>query len=286
MRPLDFLILTKPRLNLLVLLTTLVGMHLAAPDGVPIANLLHTLLGTAFVAGGAAALNQVLERDTDSLMHRTRTRPLPGGRLKTSVSIGFGLLLSFIGLFELLWAVNILAATVAGITLVSYLFLYTPLKQRTWLSTLVGAFPGALPPVIGWSAVTGDITLPAITLFGIVFVWQIPHFFAIAWIHREDYARADIPLLPVLEPDGQSTGRQAYLYAALLLPISLTPALTGLGSSYYVITAVTLGVVLLAFSIRFAKQLSIETARHLFLASITYLPLLWSALVIDHLWLP
>ena len=176
----DFLALTKPRLNFLVLITTLGGLYLASPTGVPVWILLHTLLGTALVAGGAAALNQVWERETDALMRRTQRRPLPAGRLGVVESRWFGLALSAAGLIELATQVNVLSAAVAGATLVSYVLVYTPLKIRTSLSTLVGAIPGALPPVIGWAAATNSISLPAIVLFGIVFFWQMPHFLAIA----------------------------------------------------------------------------------------------------------
>jgi protoheme IX farnesyltransferase len=186
----DFISLTKPRLNLLVLITTLAGLYLASPSGVDTALLLNTLAGTALVAGGAAALNQVWERRTDALMRRTNTRPLPSGRLGVADGTWFGVLLSVGGLSELAIGVNATAATVAAATLISYVLVYTPLKPRTSLATLVGAIPGALPPVIGWSAATGRISLPALVLFGIVFFWQMPHFLAIAWLFRDDYANA------------------------------------------------------------------------------------------------
>jgi protoheme IX farnesyltransferase len=281
----DFLALTKPRLNLLVLLTTLGGLYLGAPDGVAPVLLFHTLIGTALVAGGASALNQVWERDTDGLMRRTRTRPVPDGRLQAAEGLRFGLLLSAIGLVQLALGVNLAAALVAAATLGSYVLLYTPLKRRTWLSTLIGAFPGALPPVIGWAAATGRIDVAALTLFGIVFFWQIPHFLAIAWLYREDYARAGLPLLPVIEPDGRSTGRQALIYAVLLVPVSVSPAATGLAGTAYVAVAVVLGAALVALSVTFARERSTTAARRLFLASIAYLPLLWAVLVVDRLWL-
>jgi protoheme IX farnesyltransferase len=281
----DYLALTKPRLNLLVLLTTLAGMYLAAPDGVAPLTLLHALVGTALVAGGASALNQVWERDTDGLMRRTRIRPLPDGRLHAGEGARFGIALSIAGLAQLAAGVNALSAAVAAVTLASYVLLYTPLKRRTWLSTLVGAFPGALPPVIGWAAATGEITAGAATLFAIVFLWQMPHFLAIAWLYREDYARAGLPLLPVIEPDGRSTGRQAFAYAAALLPASVAPAFFGLGGLVYVVAALALGAALLVLSAQFALDRSSTSARRLFLASITYLPILWALLVADRLWL-
>jgi heme o synthase len=281
----DFLTLTKPRLNLLVLITTLGGMYIAAPDGVAPLLLLHTLIGTALVAGGASALNQVWERDTDLLMRRTRTRPVPDGRLQPAEGTRFGILLSIAGLAQLAAFVNVLAAAVAAVTLASYVLLYTPLKRRTWLSTLIGAFPGALPPVIGWAAATGTISAGAVTLFAIIFFWQIPHFLAIAWLYREDYARARLPLLPVLEPDGRSTGRQAVAYAAVLLPASIAPAFVGLAGPVYVAVAFVLGATLLALSMHFARERSMVAARRLFYASIIYLPILWAVLVADSLWL-
>ena len=281
----DFVTLTKPRLNFLVLITTLAGMYLGAPEGVPLAILVHGLVGTALVAGGAAALNQVWERETDSLMRRTRLRPIAGGRLRIADGTWFGILLAGTGLVELMWEVNTLSAAVAAATLVSYVLVYTPLKKRTSLATLIGAVPGALPPVIGWAAATGTISIPAIVLFGIVFLWQMPHFLAIAWLYRDDYEHAGIPLLPVLEPDGRRTGQQALLYAAALWPVSLLPAVVGIADAPYSIVATVLGFGLIALSALFARDRTTKTARHLFLYSITYLPLLWAALVIDRLWL-
>jgi protoheme IX farnesyltransferase len=281
----DFLALTKPRLNLLVLLTTLGGLYLAAPQGVAPLVLLHTMLGTALVAGGASALNQVWERDTDGLMHRTRTRPVPDGRLTPTESTRFGILLSIVGLVELALGVNVISAIVAAITLATYVLVYTPLKRRTWWSTVIGAFPGALPPVIGWAAATGHISLAAATLFAIVFFWQMPHFFAIAWLYREDYARARLPLLPVVEPDGRSTGRQALAYAVVLLAVSITPSFVGLAGPVYATAAAVLGVALVGLTLQFARERSTRSARRLFLASIVYLPILWTVLVADRLWL-
>jgi len=284
-RLVDFVALTKPRLNLLVLVTTLAGLYLASPAGVEAGLLVNTLAGTALVAGGAAALNQVWERRTDALMRRTNMRPLPGGRLGTSEGAWFGVLLSAIGLAQLGVAVNATAAAVAGATLISYVLVYTPLKLRTPLATLVGAIPGALPPVIGWSAATGRISLEALVLFGIVFFWQMPHFLAIAWLYRDDYANAAIPLLPVLEPDGRRTGQQALVYSAALWPVSLLPAAVGLAGVPYVIVATVLGLLFVWLALRFARARSMATARALFLFSITYLPLLLGALVADRLWI-
>ena len=188
-------------------------------------------------------------------------------------------------MLELVLAVNITAAWVAAVTLISYVLFYTPLKTRSSLSTLVGAVPGALPPVIGWAAANGRIDLPAIVLFGIVFFWQMPHFLAIAWIHRADYARAGIPLLPVLEPDGRRTGQQALQYSLALGPVSLMPVLVGIAGPVYAAVAVLLWGAMLLVTTRFARDRSNEHARAVFLFSLAYLSLLWMALVIDRLWL-
>jgi protoheme IX farnesyltransferase len=281
----DFVALTKPRLNLLVIVTAIAGLYLAAPEGVPASILLHTLIGTALVAGGAAAFNQVWERDTDLLMKRTQGRPVPSGRMTATEGIWFGLVLSVAGVADLALAVNAMAASVAALTLLTYVLIYTPLKRRTSLATLIGAVPGALPPVIGWTAATGTLSLEPLVLFGIVFLWQMPHFLAIAWLYRDEYAAAGIPLLPVLEPDGRRTGRQALLYAAALWPVSLMPALLGLAGSAYLALATLLGGGLIVLAARFARRRTMLSARQLFLFSIIYLPLLWGALVADRLWI-
>jgi protoheme IX farnesyltransferase len=281
----DYATLAKPRLNLLVLLTTVAGLYLASPSGVPGWILLHTMVGTALVAAGAAALNQVWERRTDALMRRTHGRPLPAGRLGVSEGTAFGVLLSVAGLVQLTFGVNVISAAVAAATLISYVLVYTPLKTRTSLSTLVGAIPGALPPVIGWAAATRDISLPSLVLFGIVFFWQMPHFLAIAWMFRDDYARAGIPLLPVLEPDGRRTGQQVLIYTATLWPVSLLPVVLAMAGMAYLLVATALGLVFLSLAVRFARQRSMTRARTLFLFSITYLPLLLAALVADRLWI-
>jgi protoheme IX farnesyltransferase len=217
-------------------------------------------------------------------MMRTRARPVAAGRLSTGEGTLFGALLSIAGLIQLAAAVHPVPALVAAITLISYVFAYTPLKRRSSLATLVGGIPGALPPVIGWSAATGSVTVPALVLFGIVFLWQMPHFLAIAWLHRDDYERAGVPLLPVLEPDGRSTGRQALLYAAALWPVSLLPALVGLAGMPYSVVATVLGLVFVALAWEFARRRSIAAARRLFAFSLLYLVLLWTALVVGRVW--
>ena len=278
----DFLSLTKPRLNFLVLLTTLAAYSLGADGSSALMLLIHTLVGTALVAGGASALNQVWERETDRLMRRTRLRPVASLRLSSKEAQFFGLALNLLGIVELWLFVNPLTAIVAAFTSASYMLFYTPLKTRSSLSTIVGALPGALPAVIGWTAATNTLSIEAWVLFGIVFMWQMPHFLAIAWMYRDEYAAAGIQLLPVIEPDGRSTGRQAVIYTAALIPASLMPTLVGLASPWYLIGAITLGAVLMLFAVRFSSTRTIDAARRLFFGSILYLPLLWTILVLDH----
>jgi protoheme IX farnesyltransferase len=239
-------------------------------------------VGTAFVAGGAAVLNQVAERETDALMERTRTRPLPAGRVALHEARVFGITLAFAGLAVLLAAANALAALLALVTLGIYLFIYTPIKRQSPVATLVGAIPGALPPLIGWAAANGAATLGGWTLFAIVFLWQIPHFMAIAWLFRDDYRRARFPMLPVIEPDGRRAGRQAVIFTLALVPVSLVPGFTGVAGEAYLAAALVLGLVLLALAWRFAAERSDVNARRLFVGSITYLPLLWAAMVLNH----
>lgn len=278
----DFLALTKPRLNFLVLVTTIAAFYLGGGVNLPLVLLFHTAIGTALVAGGASALNQVWERDTDRLMRRTRLRPLPDLRLTPQEALRFGLVLSLAGIAQLALGVNVLTGIIAAVTLVSYVLVYTPMKLHSSLSTIVGAFPGALPAVIGWTAATNSLSMGGWTLFGIVFIWQMPHFLAIAWMFRDDYERAGFPLLPVIEPDGHSTGRQMVLYSAALVPVSFLPTVVGLATAWYLVGAVALGAILLVLSLEFAATRNLASARRLFFGTILYLPLLWTALVIDH----
>jgi heme o synthase len=278
----DYVSLTKPRLNTLILVTSAAAYFLGDGQRLPVLQLFHTLVGTALVAGGASALNQHWERDTDRLMRRTRLRPLPAARLHPEDALWFGVALSALGLAQLFVFVNPLTSAIAASTLLSYVLLYTPLKTRTSLSTIVGAVPGALPALLGWTAATNDLSAGGWVLFGIVFMWQMPHFLAIAWMFRDDYANAGIPLLPVIEPDGRSTGRQTVLYAAGLIPVSLLPLAAGIASAYYLIGALTLGAILLVLSLEFASSRSMASARRLFYGTILYLPLLWIALLADH----
>jgi protoheme IX farnesyltransferase len=278
----DFVTLTKPRLNFLVLLTTAAAYSLGAGPEDTLIDLGHTLLGTFLVAGGAAALNQVWERQTDRLMRRTRQRPLADQRMPVSHGVAFGIALTAIGAAELAYFLNPLSSAVALLTTASYIFFYTPLKLRTSLSTIAGALPGALPAVIGWAAATNTLSIEGWVLFGIVFMWQMPHFLAIAWMYRDEYARAGMPLLPVIEPDGRSTGRQAVLYTAALIPLSMMPTGVGLASVWYLAGALTLGAILMVMSLEFSLKRDTATAKRLFFGSIIYLPILWALLVFDH----
>jgi protoheme IX farnesyltransferase len=278
----DYIALTKPRLNFLVVLTSAAGYYLgaiASPDWIAMAR---AVLGTALVAGGAAVLNQVYERRTDALMRRTRMRPLPDGRVGADEARIYGIVLSAAGLAILTVTTNAVATVLAAATLVVYLIVYTPMKRRSSGATLVGAVPGALPALIGWAAARGAVTFGGWTLFAIVFLWQIPHFMAIAWMYRDDYRSAGFPMLPVVEPDGRRTGRQALIYTIALVPVSLLPAYAGVSGTIYLIVAALLGAAMLWLSARFARERSEAAARALFFGSITYLPLLWAAMVLDH----
>jgi protoheme IX farnesyltransferase len=280
-RAADFLEMTKPRITSLVLATTAVGFYLGAQTRVSLIILGNTLLGTALVAAGASALNMWLERSRDSRMQRTVNRPLPAGRLQSREAMIFAVALSAIGIISLIVFVNALTGLLAAATLLSYVFLYTPLKTRTWLCTLVGAVPGAMPPLIGWAAATGDLSLGAWVLFAIVFFWQLPHFFAIAWIYREDYARAGFPMLAVIDGTGGRTSRQASLYLAALLIVTLIPNGIGLAGTVYLAGAILLGLSFLAFGLLFARRRDQVSARHLFIASVCYLPALLTLLIVD-----
>jgi len=282
-RAADFFALTKPRLNFLVVITAAVGYYLGAWRDLNVMKLVEAIAGTALVAGGAAGLNQVYERETDGLMWRTRKRPVAAGRVTVNEAIIFSLALAGGGLTMLAAGANLLAASLALMTLISYNAVYTPMKRHSQLSTLVGAVPGALPPMIGWAAAQGRLTPEAWALFAIVFVWQIPHFMAIAWLYRDDFRRAGFPLLPVVNPDGNRAGRQAVIFAILLLPISLAPFLLHAAGPIYAAGAIAGGLGILGLSLSFASLRTDERARRLFLASITYLPILWVLLIADRL---
>ena len=278
-RAADYVTLAKPRLNLLVVASTLVGYVMGDGDMADVLRVVAMVGGTALVAGGASAFNQVFERRTDALMRRTRLRPMADGRMSPQDASLYAAVLSLAGLAALAVFVNTLSALVALATLVSYAAIYTPLKLRTSFSTVIGAIPGALPPVIGWAAATNGLGRGAWILFGILFLWQLPHFLAIAWIYREDYARAGFPMLPVIEPDGRSTARQSVLYAAALLPLSLAPTLVGITTTYYFVAALVLTLGFLALTLQFARTRSVADARRVFFGSIVYLPILWVLMI-------
>ena len=278
-RTADYVILAKPRLNMLVVASAMVGYVMGGGPLWDVRLVLMTLIGTALVAGGASAFNQVIERLPDAQMERTRLRPMADRRLRPSEGLAFASLMSATGLAILALGVNPLASAVAAATLLTYAAIYTPMKTRTSFATVVGAVPGALPPVIGWAAATGTLSSGGWVLFGIVFLWQLPHFLAIAWMYREDYARAGFAMLPVLEPDGRSTARQAVVYAAALLPMSLAPTIAGMTTTTYFVGALILTVIFLGLAIRFALTRHRTDARLLFFGSITYLPLLWVLMI-------
>jgi protoheme IX farnesyltransferase len=279
----DFVALVKPRLNVLVVASSAAGFYLGAPTPLDFGAMAIAVVGTAFVAGGAAALNQVYERDTDALMRRTRLRPLPDGRITPRDGIIFGSALSFAGLLLLAMRANLSAAMLAFATLVVYLNVYTPMKRKSPIATLVGAVPGALPPLIGWAASHGRVSIGGLSLFAIVFVWQIPHFMAIAWLYREDYGKAGFPMLPVIDPHGRRAARQALGYALALVPLSAAPAFVGVAGKPYLGVALLLSALLAWLAARFASSRNDAAARALFLGSITYLPLLWIAMIANRL---
>jgi protoheme IX farnesyltransferase len=272
--------LTKPRITSLVVLTAWLGFSLAAPGQSFGRNWWLTIIGTALVSAGASALNEYLERDLDARMRRTQTRPLPENRLTPELALGFGVLLSIGGMALLFFRLNPLTAFLAAVSEASYLFLYTPLKTRTALCTLVGAIPGAIPPMMGWTGARGSLAPAAWVLFAILFLWQLPHFLAIAWMYREDYARAGFPMLPVVDPEGGSTARMIVLYTTMLIPVTLLPARIGLTGSSYFYGALGLGVAFLIFGAITAFFRTPAHARRLLLASVFYLPALLTWMVL------
>jgi len=279
----DYVALTKPRLNFLVVASSAAGYYMGISGGVDPGRMAAAVLGTALVAGGAAVLNQVFERDTDGLMRRTRARPLPDGRIAPADAAIFGTALSAAGLALLVARANWAAAGLALATIVVYLAIYTPMKRRTSLATLVGAIPGALPPLIGWTAARGVVDGGGAALFAIVFLWQIPHFMAISWLYRDDYATARFPMLAVIDTQGHRAGRQALLYSIALVPVSVAPAWLGIVGSIFGAVALVLSLAMLVLAARFAQRRDDESARVLFYATITYLPLLWMVMIADKL---
>jgi protoheme IX farnesyltransferase len=276
-----YLELTKPRITFLIVLTSAAGFALGSRGGVNYRLLAHALTGIALLSSGIATLNQFIERDLDGLMRRTADRPLPGGRLFPFEALWFGVSLTLMAEAYLALFVNVLTALLGLTVIAGYLFVYTPLKTRTSLSTALGAFPGAMPPLMGWAAARGEIDVAAWVLFAILFLWQFPHFLAIAWMYREDYGRAGIRMLPVIEPDGRVTGQQIIAYALMLVPVSLLPTVLGISGKIYLVAAAVLSVLFLAFSVRAALSKSNQHARQLLLASVIYLPLLFGVMVLN-----
>ena len=288
-----YLDLTKPRITWLILMSTAVGYFYGCSSAsgwwdfsrtLDWWRLFHTIAGTGLMASGTAALNQWYEREADARMRRTAHRPLPSHAMAPGAALVFGSAISALGLVELAIFVNWLAAALGWFTLASYLFVYTPLKSRSWWCTTIGAVPGAMPPAIGFAAARGVLTLEAVVLFGILFLWQFPHFYSIAWMYREDYARAGIRMLPVMEPDGVSTARQMLLYAAMLLLFSLAPSILGMTGRYYALSALLLGAWLLRANLRVACNRTVRDARGVLMASVIYLPVLYAAMLLDRVW--
>lgn len=277
----DYLELTKPRITWLIVMSTAVGYYFGHSGRWSLWSVLHCLLGTALIASGTAALNQWYERDADRHMQRTQARPLPAGRLQPAQALIFGITLALAGGLELGLFVNWLTSVLGIATLAMYLFLYTPLKQKTWWSTTVGAIPGAMPPLIGYAAAANALKLDAYVLGAILFLWQFPRFYTIAWMYREDYSRAGIRMLPVVEPDSEFTARQILLYSVLLIPISLLPKWMGMTGSLYMVGALALGLIFLYSGIRVSLDRTKVLARNLLLVSVVYLPVLYVLMVLD-----
>jgi heme o synthase len=273
----DFIELTKPRITVLVLITTLVGFYMGSRDGLRLLLLFHTILGTALVAGGASALNQYFERDLDARMLRTRNRPLPDGRLLAGEALRFSTIISLMGIAYLSLFVNPLTGALGALTLAAYIFVYTPLKTRTTFCTLIGAIPGAMPPLMGWTAARGEIDAVALTLFAILFLWQMPHFFAIAWIFTEDYARGGFSM----HTSGLSTGRQIIFFCCALIPVSLLPTMLGVTGTLYFVGSMLLSFVYLGYGFAVALFRSNTHAQRLLRFSVLYLPVLLVLMMLD-----
>jgi protoheme IX farnesyltransferase len=277
----DYIELTKPRITWLILMSTGVGFFFGAANGWNWLTLLHTIIGTGLIASGTAALNQWWEREEDARMRRTKNRPLPSSRITPAKAFWFAVALSLAGFVELWYGANPLTSVLGLFTLVSYLLIYTPLKTRTPHSTTVGAIPGAMPPVIGYAAARGELTLEAFALFAILFLWQFPHFYSIAWLYREDYSRAGIRMLPVVDSTGDRTVRQILISAIVLVPVSLLPRYLGMSGNLYVAGALMLGTMYFYCGTRIRRERSAHGARRVLLASIVYLPLLYGLMLVD-----
>ena len=280
-KPWAYVVLTKPDVTFLVVITTVAGFYLGSTGPVDWARLAQTLFGTLLVAGGTAALNQYVERDMDAVMRRTAARPLPAGTLKPSEVLIFGAVTIVFGTAWLALTVNALAAFIAFATCASYLALYTPLKTRTTLATAVGAIPGALPPLIGWAAARGSLSEGGWILFAILFVWQFPHFMAIAWMYREDYARAGIQMLPVVDRKGDATFNVIVSFSAILVPVSLLPSVMGMAGIRYFFGALVLGMILLQVSLWANRARTNVRAKWLMHATVIHIPVLLAWMIFD-----
>lgn len=280
-----FIELTKPRITCFILMSTAIGFVCGMHAGGPWSwvTLVHTLIGTALIASGTAALNMWYEREADAKMNRTMARPIPSGRVTGPQALIFGIFLSVAGFTDLWLGANRLTSLLGLFTLASYLFLYTPMKQRSPHSTTLGAIPGAMPPLIGFAAASGTLNWDAWILYAILFLWQFPHFYAIAWMYRADYERAGIRMLPVVEPDGESTARRMLYFSAALLPISVLPKFFAMAGNFYLAGALILGIVYVYASLRSVVDCSVRRARQVLLASVLYLPFLYGLLVLDRI---
>ncbi len=277
----DYWDLTKPGITFLVVITSLAAYYIASQGAPNIVMLIHALLGIACISGGGGALNHYIERERDKVMNRTRNRPIPSGRVQPQEALILGAGLSILGILYLVVAVNTITAVLGSLTLIGYIAVYTPLKRVSPHSTIIGAFPGAMPPVLGWTAVTGSISLEALILFAIVFFWQMPHFLGIAWMYRKDYERGGFPMLPVIAPDGKSTMRMILIYCTGLIPVSLLPTILGLAGYTYFIAALICSIIFLYFSVRLTLAVTNTNAKYLVLASVLHLPLVMTFLMID-----
>jgi len=277
----DYLALTKPRVIWLILMSAGIGYWFGLRGVLDGLVLLHAVSGTGLLAAGTFTLNQWYERDADARMLRTKHRPLPTGRVTPRGAFVFGVMLSVVGYVQLTFGANALTGALGLFTLLAYLLAYTPLKQRSRHSTTVGAVPGAMPPLIGYAAASGTLTAEAWVLFAILFLWQFPHFYSIAWMYRDDYARAGIRMLPVVEPDGESTARQIVLASLLLIPVSLLPGLMSMTGRVYLVGALLLGAGFLHYGLRVARERTISRARGVLLASVFYLPILYCLMLVD-----
>jgi heme o synthase len=277
----DYIALTKPRITWLILVSTGIGYYFGAKFGWSWSSLFHTIMGTCLIASGTAALNQWSERHADAKMRRTQMRPLPSGRLSPGKALIFAIFLSIAGFVELAWGANLLAGLLGLFTLLTYLFVYTPLKSRSPHSTTVGAIPGAMPPLIGFAGAAATLTAEAWILGAILFLWQFPHFYAIAWMYREDYERAGIRMLPVVEPDGESTARRMVFFSLALIPVSLLPKFWSMAGNIYLVGAVLMGAMFVYYSWRVLNDRTRLRARGVLLASVIYLPILYGLMVLD-----